>query len=148
LGRYGRGRTIILLTAIALGAGLLSAATALPILGAAGVAARDAARTFNDLPVAGLGQLPARSAIVDAHGHLIAYYYPRNKYRVPVSYQQIAPVMRDAIIAIEDSRFYQRSGPARDDTGADHHPVRCRDPGRIRHRTAVRQERLHPDRAE
>jgi hypothetical protein len=84
LGRYGKGRTIILLTAIALGAGLLSAATALPILGAAGVAARDAARTFNDLPVAGLGQLPARSAIVDAHGHLIAYYYPRNKYRVPV----------------------------------------------------------------
>lgn len=105
--RYGKGRAVILLPALALVSGLLSAAAALPLLGVAGVATRDAARTFNNLPVAGLGRLPARSAIVDAHGHLIAYFYPHNIYRVPVTYQQIAPVMRDAIIAIEDSRFYQ-----------------------------------------
>ena len=54
-----------------------------------------------------LGQIPSRSEILDANGNLIAYYYPKNIYRVPVAYNQIAPVMRNAIVAIEDSRFYQ-----------------------------------------
>ena len=106
-GRYGKGRALALLVAVGLGAGVLSAAVALPALVPAGIATKDASQTFGNLPVAGLGQLPARSAIVDANGHLIAYYYPRGIYRVPVTYRQIAPVMRQAIIAIEDSRFYQ-----------------------------------------
>jgi membrane peptidoglycan carboxypeptidase len=105
-GRYGYGKTIGLLVTVSLGAGLLTSAVALPFIGAAGVATSDAAKTFNDLPVSGLGQLPARSELLDAHGHLIAYYYPRNIYRVPVSYRQIAPVMRNAIVAIEDERYY------------------------------------------
>ncbi len=96
-----------MLGAVTLLAGLLNAAAALPFLGMAGIAAKDAARTFASLPVAGLGQLPARSEILDSRGHLIAYYYPRNIYRVPVKYTQIAPVMRSAIVAIEDSRFFQ-----------------------------------------
>ena len=100
------GKTIAALAAISLGAGLLAAAATLPVLGVAGVATRDAARTFSTLPVAGLGQLPARSELLDSGGHLIAYYYPRNIYRVPVTFNQIAPVMRNAIVAIEDSRFY------------------------------------------
>ena len=95
-----------MLAAVALTAGLLNAAVALPLLGVAGVAAKDAAGTFDALPVAGLGQLPARSEILDSRGRLIAYFYPRNIYRVPVRYGQIAPVMRDAIVAIEDSRFF------------------------------------------
>jgi membrane peptidoglycan carboxypeptidase len=106
-GRYGKGRALALLVAIGLGAGVLSAAVALPALVPAGIVTKDASQLFDNLSVAGLGQLPARSAIVDANGHLIAYYYPRGVYRVPVTYRQIAPVMRDAIIAIEDSRFYQ-----------------------------------------
>jgi membrane peptidoglycan carboxypeptidase len=105
-GRYGYGKTIGLLISVSLGAGLLTAAVALPFVGIAGIATSDAAKTFNDLAVAGLGQLPARSELVDAHGHLIAYYYPRSIYRVPVGYGQIAPVMRNAIVAIEDERFY------------------------------------------
>ena len=100
------GKTIASLAVISLGAGLLAAAATLPVLGVAGVATRDAARTFSTLPVAGLGQLPARSELLDAGDHLIAYYYPRNIYRVPVTYNQIAAVMRNAIVAIEDSRFY------------------------------------------
>src|SRR5215472_10479289 len=105
-GRYGKGKALALLAALGLGAGLLSAAVALPALTPAGIATKDAATTFDHLPVTGLGLLPARSELVDAHGHLIAYYYPHGIYRVPVTYQQIAPVMRNAIIAIEDSRFY------------------------------------------
>ncbi len=88
-------------------AGILVSAVGLPVAGVIGIAARDAAQTFNSLAVPNLAQIPARSEIVDSSGNLIAYYYPRHIYRVPVTYDQISPVMRDAIVAIEDSRFYQ-----------------------------------------
>ena len=94
------------LLAVSVGAGLLVAAVAVPVIGAVGVTARNAANTFNTLKVPTLGQIPSRSEILDTSGHVIAYYYPDNLYRVPVSYNQIAPVMRNAIVAIEDSRFY------------------------------------------
>ena len=95
------------LAVLALLAGLLVSGMAVLELGMAGIAARDAAETFNDLPVPSLSQLPTRSVILDSSGDLIAYYYPNHIYRVPVSYGQIAPVMRNAIVAIEDSRYYQ-----------------------------------------
>jgi membrane peptidoglycan carboxypeptidase len=94
------------LAAVAVAAGLLVAAVTVPVVGAVGVIARNAANTFNTLSVPTLGQIPSRSEILDTQGHVIAYYYPDNIYRVPVSYNQIAPVMRNAIVAIEDSRFY------------------------------------------
>ena len=34
--------------------------------------------------------------------------YPNDIYRVPVSYNQIAPVMRNAIVAIEDCAVLQQ----------------------------------------
>ncbi len=107
IGRSGHGKAVGMLIALSVGAGLLSASAVIPIIGVAGVATRDVATTFNNLPVSGLGQLPARSEILNSSGQIIAYYYPRNIYRIPVTYGQIAPVMRDAIISIEDSRFYQ-----------------------------------------
>src|SRR5713101_6683228 len=87
--------------------GLIVGAIVLPIAGMAGVAVRDAAGTFNNLAVPALSRLPTRSEILDARGGLIAYYYANHIYRVPVSYSQIAPSMREAIVAIEDSRYYQ-----------------------------------------
>jgi membrane peptidoglycan carboxypeptidase len=92
---------------MSLGAGLLAAAAALPAVGIAGVVARDASKTFNDLPVKGLGQVPSRSELLDSQGHVLATYYPRDIFRVPVTWHQIAPVMRNAIVAIEDYRFWQ-----------------------------------------
>jgi membrane peptidoglycan carboxypeptidase len=94
------------LLAVSVGAGLLVAAVTVPVVGAIGVATRNAANTFNTLKVPSLGQIPSRSEILTSNGKLIAYYYPNNLYRVPVSYDQIAPVMRNAIVAIEDSRYY------------------------------------------
>jgi membrane peptidoglycan carboxypeptidase len=88
-------------------AGLLAGAVLLPVVGVIGVVTRNAALTFNTLRVPKLGVLPSRSEILDRKGRLISYYYPRDIDRVPVSYRQIAPDMRNAIIAIEDSRFYQ-----------------------------------------
>jgi membrane peptidoglycan carboxypeptidase len=108
-------KPVAMLAALSAGAGLLTAAAVLPVAGAVGVAAGAAATTFNDLPVAGLGQVPSRSVLLDTSGQPIAYYYPGPVingqpdpiYRVPVPYVAIAPVMRDAIVAIEDYRFWQ-----------------------------------------
>jgi membrane peptidoglycan carboxypeptidase len=105
-----RGSVLSVIAALAVlsvVAGLIVGAAVLPVAGMTGVAARDAAETFNDLPVPTLSRLPTRSEILSANGSLIAYYYPNHIYRVPVAYGQIAPVMRQAIVAIEDSRFYK-----------------------------------------
>ena len=92
---------------LSVAAGLLIGAVLVPFTGVLGVAVRDASNTFLTLKVPALGQVPTRSEILDSQGKLIAYYYPAHKYRVPVSYNDIAPVMRNAIVAIEDSRFYE-----------------------------------------
>jgi membrane peptidoglycan carboxypeptidase len=105
--RHAGPKTIALLAALALGGGVLSAAAALPLIGVAGVAVRDASTTFNNLPVAGLGQVPSKTEILDKSGKVIATYYPRGIFRDPVKWSQVAPVMRNAIIAIEDYRFWQ-----------------------------------------
>lgn len=95
-----------LLLASVVGGGLV-AALALPAVGAVGVGVRNAARKFNTMATPELGRLPVRSEILDRKGGLLAYYDPRGIDRVPVSFSQIAPVMREAIVAIEDSRYYQ-----------------------------------------
>jgi membrane peptidoglycan carboxypeptidase len=87
-------------------AALLLAAAALPVVGITGIAVRDAANTFDTLQVGKLGAAPVRSVLYDAEGRPIAFFYPFDVYRVPVTFQQIAPVMRDAIVAIEDDTFY------------------------------------------
>ncbi|MBO0775325.1 MAG: penicillin-binding protein, partial [Actinobacteria bacterium] len=79
----------------------------MPVLGTAGIAVRNVASKFNTMATPELGQMPVRSQILDRQGHLIAYYYPRGIDRVPVKFSHIAPVMRHAIVAIEDSRFFQ-----------------------------------------
>ena len=110
-GKGGRKTTAISalagVAALSVVAGILVSAVGLPVAGVVGITARDAAQTFNNLAVPNLAQIPSRSEIVDSSGNLIAYYYPHHVYRVPVTYNQISPVMRDAIVAIEDSRYYQ-----------------------------------------
>jgi membrane peptidoglycan carboxypeptidase len=98
------GRLILVTAAAA----LLVAASVVPVVTIAGIAARDTAKTFNTLPVGQLGAAPVRSVLYDSGGDVIAYLYPYDVYRVPVSYDQIAPVMRNAIVAIEDSSFYSQ----------------------------------------
>jgi membrane peptidoglycan carboxypeptidase len=100
---YGTVGQIVLLTLVA---ALLVAGITLPAVAITGIAARDASNTFSDLPVATLGTPPTVSKIYDAEGQVIASFYPGDIYRVPVSYSQIAPVMRQAIVAIEDDTFW------------------------------------------
>ena len=104
--RHAGPKAIGTLVALTLGAGLLSAAVALPLAGVAAVAVKDASTTFNKLPVAGLGQVPSKTVILDDKNNVIATYYPRDIFRDPVTFNQIAPVMRHAIVAIEDYRYW------------------------------------------
>jgi membrane peptidoglycan carboxypeptidase len=101
-GTVGR---LVVMSAVA---ALLIAGAAVPVVGLVGIAARDVSNTFNTLPVGTLGVAPSRSAIYSSDGRVITYLYPNHIYRVPVDYSQIAPVMRNAIVAIEDSSFFQQ----------------------------------------
>ena len=88
-------------------AGLLVGALVVPAVGAVGLVTRNTADKFNNMKTGVIGELPVRSEILDSKGRLLAYFYPRGIDREPVSFSQISPIMRKAIVAIEDSRFYQ-----------------------------------------
>jgi membrane peptidoglycan carboxypeptidase len=89
--------------------GLLVAGLALPVVGGMGLAARESANGFHSLPAElQIPPLPERSRILSADGRLIATFYYENRVSVPLS--DVAPVMRKAIIAIEDARFYDHGG--------------------------------------
>src|SRR5262249_48121469 len=61
--------------------------------------------TFETLPHALISPvLPQRSVILAADGSKLATFYYENRVEVPLA--KVAPIMRQAIIAIEDSRFY------------------------------------------
>lgn len=89
--------------------GVLVAGLALPAIGLAGVSAQRAAESFSALPgVLQAPVLPQRSRIVAADGTPIATFYRQNRIYVPLA--KIAPSMREAIVAVEDARFYQHNG--------------------------------------
>jgi membrane peptidoglycan carboxypeptidase len=106
------GRLIVL----AVVAGVLVAAVALPLAATTGITVRNTANSFTTLSL-NASSLPQRSEILDRDGKLITYVYgvdlgPGMTYtginRQPVTYSQISPNMRKAIVAIEDDRFWQR----------------------------------------
>ena len=102
--KVGIGARIILYAVVA---GLLAGGLAVPAVGAVGLVTRNETNKFNTMKSGVIGQLPVRSEILDSQGRLLAYFYPRGIDREPVTFNQISPVMRKAIVAIEDSRFYQ-----------------------------------------
>ncbi|SFQ04607.1 MULTISPECIES: penicillin-binding protein [Actinomadura] len=87
-------------------AGLIVALIALPAVGSAGLTARDAANNFEDME----GELKTtppseKTVMYDASGKQVATFF--DKYRESVRLDQVDPIMRKAIIDIEDSRFYE-----------------------------------------
>jgi membrane peptidoglycan carboxypeptidase len=91
-------------------AGLLVAAMLVPLVGGAGLSARSTAQTFAEPRSAlNLRPLAQRSRILAADGKtVIADLYDENRTSIPLT--SVAPVMRQAILAIEDSRFYEHGG--------------------------------------
>lgn len=95
--------------AISVAMGLLSAGLALPLTGALGAAASGTATAFEDLPENFTPTaLAQQSTVVSRDGKTLATPYESNRVIVPL--KKIAPVMRKAQIAIEDSRFEEHGG--------------------------------------
>lgn len=87
-------------------AGAVLAGIALPAFGALGLAAKGTVEGFDEIP-ANLKTPPLsqRTEILDAKGGQIATVYSRDRTVVPL--KDISPFMQKAIVAIEDSRFYE-----------------------------------------
>ncbi|KIH99012.1 peptidase [Streptomonospora alba] len=97
------------LVGVGIVAGVLVAALALPAVGGIGITARNVATGFLNMP----SELetpppPERSVIYDRDGQVIAEIYDQNREVVEID--KMAPVMRKAIIAMEDSAFYEHGG--------------------------------------
>ncbi len=87
-------------------AGVLVAFIALPGVGSAGLTARDAATNFEDMDSELKTRPPSEKTVMyDATGKAVATFF--DKYRESVRLDQVAPIMRQAMVDIEDSRFYQ-----------------------------------------
>lgn len=105
-----RGRLLLQFVLSIVVGGALVAALLAPVLLGPGVAVgRLADLQTQVLPAASVSHveqpLPGNTRVLAADGSLITEFYDRN--RMVVAADQIAPVMRQAQIDIEDARFYQ-----------------------------------------
>lgn len=89
--------------------GVLAASLAIPGFAAAGLAVSGSITFFNNLP-SELEVAPPSQAtrVLTADGKPIATFFAEN--RVKVRLDQMSPYIKDAIVAIEDSRFYKHAG--------------------------------------
>jgi membrane peptidoglycan carboxypeptidase len=110
LGRVGGALThLALFLGVSVLAGVLAAGLVLPVLGSMGLVAKSSADGFDSLPTElKTPPLPERSRLLAADGSLIANFYFENRVSVPLS--QVSPLIRQAVVAIEDSRFYEHGG--------------------------------------
>lgn len=89
--------------------GVLAAGLLVPAAAAAGTAASGSLEFFDDLPSElQAGALAEPSKIYANDGSLIATLYEEN--RQPVKLEEVSPIMIDAMLAIEDDRFYEHGG--------------------------------------
>lgn len=97
---------VVVLAAIA---GLLVAGLALPVIGATSVTARSTVDSFTSLP-ADFEVTPQaqRSVVLDAQGGELAVFFDENRVYKPLD--KISPNVQQAIVAIEDARFFEH-GP-------------------------------------
>jgi membrane peptidoglycan carboxypeptidase len=89
--------------------GVLAASLFVPGVAAAGVTVSNSISYFNSLPSELAVDAPSQSTrVLSADGKPIATFYAENRLRVRLD--QMSPYIKDAIIAIEDSRFYEHAG--------------------------------------
>src|SRR4051812_29392782 len=90
-------------------AGALLAGVLFPFIGGSGLVARNSATLLDALPSELTDRTPAgNTRVLAADGSLITEFYSNN--RTPVTSDQIADVMKQAQVDIEDSRFYVHNG--------------------------------------
>lgn len=89
--------------------GALLAAYCIPQIAAAGAAVSGSVNFYKGLPSDFAVRPPAQTTrILTSDGKLIASFYEENRVRVPLN--KVSPFMKNAVVAIEDSRFYDHSG--------------------------------------
>ena len=105
----GAGTRSLLFLALSVVAGVLVAGIALPAIGLVGLTAKRGAENFQALPAElSVPPLKQRSRLLAADGTILATFYSQNRVYVPMD--RISPEMQDAIVAIEDARFYDHNG--------------------------------------
>ncbi|MGA1088742.1 MAG: transglycosylase domain-containing protein [Candidatus Nanopelagicales bacterium] len=103
LGRLG------LFALVTLVAGAVAAAMVLPVAAATGLLTRGAIDSFESLPSQlDAPDLPERSVILASDGSVMATIYYQNRVEVPLA--AVSPIMRQAIVAVEDARFLEHPG--------------------------------------
>ncbi|GHH71789.1 carboxypeptidase [Streptosporangium violaceochromogenes] len=97
---------VLRLLAASAGAGVLVAAIALPAVGGAGMTAKSVTEELHLLPE-NLEEppLPEKTTLLDVNGKPFAQFYFEN--RESVKLDQVADIMKTAIVSIEDFRFYE-----------------------------------------
>ena len=89
--------------------GVLAAGLLVPVAAAAGTGASASIQFFEDLPAElERGALAQPSKILASDGTQIATLYEEN--RQPVTLDQVSEPMKNALLAIEDYRFYEHGG--------------------------------------
>ncbi len=102
-------RRVFLVVGVSALSGVLLAGLALPVVAGLGLTARESADAFADMPgELDAGPMAERSVILDAEGHILATFFDEN--RIYVGLDDISENMQNAILAIEDDRFFER-GP-------------------------------------
>ncbi len=98
-------------TATAVVGGVVAAGIAMPALGAAGAITNTAVASFESLPD-DLAQpdLPQRTIMTDDDHKIIATYWGDEGNRVTVPLEEMSPYIQQAIVAVEDARFYEHNG--------------------------------------
>jgi membrane peptidoglycan carboxypeptidase len=107
--RHGTLPRLGLLTLLAVATGALLAGLLLPVVGGVGLAARSETNYFvNQSTALCQPSLAQTSKILDADGNVIAHFYDQDRRIVPLS--AVPQVMQNALISVEDVRFYEDNG--------------------------------------
>ncbi len=108
-GPFGILARIVGFVVAAVVAGVIAGLMMVPFVGSVGVVTRDIIQDFESLPDSlSTPPLPQRTLILASDGSVLATLYYQNRVEVPLT--SIAPVMRQATVAIEDSRFLDHNG--------------------------------------
>lgn len=105
--QFGEGILAFVLFAVVIG--ILGAGIAVPAVGAIGATMRAVPTTFEELPDDLVLVPPSEeSRMLDSEGREIARFFSTK--RIVIDFDQMAPTVKDAIVAIEDHRFYEHYG--------------------------------------
>lgn len=102
----GKGSILAAMARLSVLAGIMVAALLIPATTFVAVTANNVSKEFLDLPLE-LRQTPnpQTTRLLASNGDLLAYFYKENRQDVPLT--EISPNMQEALLSIEDNRFYE-----------------------------------------